>query len=94
MKEKLIEWRKQTGQAISLGETVVTPQSQALIIRLPFWGMVWNRPVGISVERDGSVEKYPIVDVTRSAMFFLALAGFLATLLGWLARQRADRGKR
>jgi hypothetical protein len=41
---RLIELTTRTGEPYTVGTTVVTPQSQALIIRLPFFGFVWNRP--------------------------------------------------
>jgi hypothetical protein len=83
---KLIEWQTLSGEARTVGESIVTPQSQALIVRMPYGGVIWNRPVGILVERDGKVERYPIVDVTRLVLLLLALAGFSMTLMNWLAR--------
>jgi hypothetical protein len=68
---------------ISGNEIRATPQSQALSIRWPNGGFVWNRPVAIQVEQDGKIERIPIVDVTRlvqvvlwglSAMFVLSSA--------------------
>ena len=43
----------------------VTPVSKVLSVRLPFAGFVWNRPHAVVVERDGRVERIPILDVTR-----------------------------
>jgi hypothetical protein len=59
-----------------VGDVTVTPQSQALAVRWPFGGFVWNRPVAILVERGGprSVERMHVVDVTR--MVQLGLLGF------------------
>jgi len=36
-----------------------------LIVRLPFGGFVWNRPVAVLVEREGQTERIAIHDVTR-----------------------------
>jgi uncharacterized spore protein YtfJ len=53
------------GQPVIVGDTTVTPQSQALIVRLPIGGFVWNRPTAVMVERDGQVQRIPIKDSTR-----------------------------
>lgn len=57
------------GDPITIGDVTITPQSQALTIRWPRGGWVWNRPVGVLVERDGQTERIPIVDVTRVAQW-------------------------
>jgi hypothetical protein len=44
-----------SSQPVTVGRITVTAQSQALIVRLPSGGFVWNRPTAIVVERDGAV---------------------------------------
>ena len=61
-----------TGEPLTRGDTTLTPQSQALIIRWPQGGFVWNRPIGVIVDRAGHTERHPIVDVTRYATWSLA----------------------
>jgi hypothetical protein len=73
------------GQPMTVGEITVTPQSQAIIVRLPRAGFVWHRPTAIVVEQDGQKQHFPIRDVTRS--FQLCLLGIgLALLLGRLIK--------
>ncbi len=60
-----VEYRIRDGRPIVVGDLTVTPRCRALAVRLPFGGYVWNRPVGVLVERDGRVERLPIFDLTR-----------------------------
>ncbi|HLQ28702.1 MAG TPA: hypothetical protein VK140_05630, partial [Ktedonobacteraceae bacterium] len=60
-----------SGQPVTVESVTVTPQSQALIVRLPIGGFVWNRPTAILVERDETAKRFPIVDVTRILQLWL-----------------------
>ncbi len=66
-----------SGDPIPVGDVTVTPQSQALIVRWPNGGFVWNRPVAVLVDRDGETERVPIIDVTRVVQIGLMGLGFL-----------------
>ena len=70
----------QTGacQPVIAGDTIVTPQSQAFIVRLPIGGFVWNRPTAILVEQGGQVKRFPIRDIGRITQ--LSLLGFSLVL--------------
>ncbi len=72
----IVQWQMVSGNPVTVGDVSVTPQSQALTVRLPFGGFVWNRPVAVWVERGEShpVERIPVVDVTR--VIQLGLLGF------------------
>ena len=70
----IVQRQTLSGQAVSVGDLTVRPQSQALVIRWPSGGMVWNRPTAVLVERDGQTQRIPILDVTRLAI--LAMVGF------------------
>ncbi len=67
LKDFGVQWQTVSGDPTTVGDVTVTPQSQALVVRWPFGGFVWNRPVAILVERAGSriVERMRVVDVTR-----------------------------
>jgi hypothetical protein len=60
-----------SGQKVAVESVTVTPQSQALIVRLPIGGFVWNRPTAILVERDETAKRFPIVDITRILQLWL-----------------------
>ena len=66
------------GQPVIVGDISVTPQSQAIIIRLPIGGFVWNRPTALLVEQGGQAKRIPIRDLTR--ILQLGLLGFCVVL--------------
>ena len=76
----LIERRTTSGATVVVGNVRATPEARVVTVRLPFGVFVWNRPSGVVVERDGRVERVPIVNVTRLAQMAL-WAGALAVLL-------------
>ncbi len=72
--DKLLEmFQRQTrsGDPVKAGDVTVTPQSEAISLRWPYGGLVWNRPVAVLVEKGGQTERIPIVDVTRVAQLGL-----------------------
>jgi hypothetical protein len=82
-----------SGPPIVVGDVRVTPQARALAIRWPGGGWVWNRPVGVLVERDGETDSIPILDLTRVArwsMLGLALAFVAFAFLRSRARGRDE----
>jgi hypothetical protein len=80
-----------TGDPISAGGVTVTPQSQAIALRWPKGGWVWNRPLAVLVEREGETERIPIVNVTRIAQ--LGLYAFVIAF-ALRARKRYVRNRR
>jgi hypothetical protein len=72
-----------SSQPVTVGRITVIPQSQALIVRLPIGGFVWNRPTAIVVEQDGAVQRFPIRDSTRLLQLGL-LASSLVLSIGSL----------
>lgn len=89
--KEMIQWQTVSGRPVPVGDVTVTPQSQALVIRWPYGGIVWNRPVAILVEHGGQTERVPIVDVTRIVQ--LALLGF-SVGLGIVTLLSTMRGRR
>ncbi len=87
--KKLVQWQTKSGDKITIGNVNVTPQSQALIIRWPYGGWVWNRPTGVVVEQGERVERFPIVDITRLIqLIFLGISLLLS--MGLLIRHHTD----
>lgn len=86
-----IQLQTTSGDPQTIGDATITPQSQALIVRFPFGGFVWNRPVAVLVDRNGQTERIPIVDVTRIAQLSvlgLTLA-FSIIIAAFAARRRS-----
>lgn len=94
--KEMLRWKTVSGDKVTVGDVTVTPQSQALTIRWPYGGLVWNRPVAILVERGEQTERVPIVDVTRIAQ--LGLLGlslvFSMVIFALSIRRRRDRNER
>jgi hypothetical protein len=71
------------------GGVRVTPESQVLMLRLPFGGFVWHRPTAVVVERPGqTMQRVSIFDFTRAAQVSMLLGALLATVVGLIASGR------
>lgn len=90
----MIGWQTVMGQPVTSGDLTVTPQSQALTIRWPNGGLVWNRPVAILVEHGQQIERIPIVDITRVLQWgllgFSLVLGIITFALTVLYRRDRD----
>jgi hypothetical protein len=77
----MFKWQTISGDKVTVGDVTVTPQSQALTIRWPNGGLVWNRPAAVLVERGEQRERIPIVDVTRVAQLGLLGLSLVFTMM-------------
>lgn len=59
----MIQWQTVSGDSVTVDGVTVTPQSQALTIRWPNGGFVWNRPVAVLVNEGETMERINITDV-------------------------------
>ena len=85
------------GQPVIAGDTSVTPQFQALIVRLPIGGFVWNRPTAILVEQGGQTKRIPIRDITRMTQLWLlafSLALSIVSLIKFSQRKESGHDRR
>jgi hypothetical protein len=88
---KIIRCQTVSGSSVTVGDVTLTPQSQALTIRWPYGGLVWNRPIAILVERGQQVERVPIVDVTRMLQLVLLGLGVTLGLIRFALKNRHRR---
>ena len=88
---RFVQWQRHEGQTWQIGARTITPQSQALIIRFPFGGFVWQRPVAVLVEEDGVSQRLPVVDVSRWALWSLAISTAVVGILVNRLSKRAAR---
>ena len=86
-----VQWKTNSGNPIVIHDNTITPQAKALIIKLPFFGFVWNRPVAILVEKNGQQQRLPIIDVTRMALLVLTGAGLTISLVTLLTSLFSNR---
>jgi hypothetical protein len=94
--KQVVQWRTHSGDGVTVDGVTVTPQTQALTVRWPNGGLVWNRPVAVLVQQGEQTERMPIVDVTlvvQWILFGFSLV-FSAIILLLSARQRRERNER
>ena len=91
--KEMLRWRTISGDPVIIGDVTVTPQSRALTIRWPRGGLVWNRPVGILVDRDEQTARIPIVDVTRMAQLGLLGLSLVFSMVIFVLSIRQRRGR-
>jgi hypothetical protein len=84
---RVIEWTESPGSPVTVGDTTVTPLARSLIARWPGGGAVWSGAAGMIVEREGRIERMPIVNVNRRILWGLRL-GAVALIATWMAHDR------
>jgi hypothetical protein len=85
----VIQLETRTGEPQTIGDTTITPQSRAVIVRWPRGGFVWNRPIGVIIDRAGQTQRLPIVDVTRYATWtFAGLTLLFSVIINLVAARR------
>jgi len=87
----LVQWHRASGQPVVVHDLTLTPQSQVLIVRFPWGAWVWHRPTAIQVERNGRVERLPIVDLTR--LIQLGLVGLGVVIITIVSLEQFARRK-
>ena len=90
-----IQFETKTSDPIELDGKSLVVRSRALQLRFPgsTGGVIWNRPVSVSVHTtDGHDQTLPIQDVTRLAeIAIFAVALFGALLIGLVIRNSHER---
>lgn len=76
-----IQLKTVQGTAVQTPHHSLIPESQALIIKFPYGGFVWQRPTAVLVQQGEQTRRYPITDVTRLATWSVLAASLLVTLL-------------
>ena len=84
---QLIEKETHIGVPFTVGTRTITPQSQAVMVRLPIGGFVWNRPTAVLVTEDNQTITIPIPDPTRLVLWALTGVGVLVSLFVWLFKR-------
>ncbi|MEZ4594341.1 MAG: hypothetical protein R3D55_24840 [Chloroflexota bacterium] len=76
-----IEWKTVQGTAVSTPHHTLIPESQALILKFPTGGFVWQWPTAVLVQNGSQTERHPIVDITRLATWSIIGASIILPLL-------------
>jgi hypothetical protein len=94
-----ISIKKSSGKPVTAGNLVLTPVSQAVVVRAPGQvnGLIWNRPVALRVQALGeemqvtqAPQEVPVYDYTRRAQMLILGAGLLGSALIWLIFRKKD----
>ena len=90
---RMIRWQTLTGDPVTIGDTTINTQSQALVVRWPGGGYVWNRPVALLVQNGQGSKRIQIIDTTRMAQLGLLGAGLIFSVLVLAFSIRERRAK-
>src|SRR5262249_58572403 len=82
------------GNAMRHGDSVLVPIARSWTPRRPgrIGALVWNRPVGIEVERSGEMLFLPVPDYTRRLQLLALGIGAAAFVLQRIVRRRKRGG--
>ena len=75
---EIINWETQNAEPVRLHDLTITPQAQAVTLRLPIpFPMagpifIWNRPVSVLVEKENETMRIPIYNVNRLSIIVMA----------------------
>jgi hypothetical protein len=77
---------------MQVGDRTVVLEAQALAVRWPYGGFVWNRPLAVRIQEAGATSRLPIVDATRAGQIALWGLAFLFAVInfGLAFRERID----
>lgn len=70
----IFQRRIEYGQSISRAGLTVTPEAEALVVRLGPVAFTWSRPVAVHVAGNGTSERLAVVDVTRLVQIAITIA--------------------
>ena len=76
-----IQLKTVQGTAVHTPHHTIIPESQALIIKFPYGGFVWQRPTAVLVQQGDQTQRHPITDVTRLATWSVLAASILLPVL-------------
>jgi len=85
-----IEWREEPGRPTTVGNRTITPVARSFVVRWPGGGFVWSGPAAVLVDREGSSERIPIVDLDGRIRRVMRV-GALTLVAAWIARSRRRR---
>jgi hypothetical protein len=86
---KYVSWNNRKGEPIYSDKFTVTPESQSLILQVPYFHFSWSRPLAVYVN-DGQEEKRVLIrDLTRIMQLGIFSAGLITLTAVWLM----DKGR-
>ena len=76
-----IQLKTVQGTAVYTPNHTLIPESQAITLRFPYGGIVWQRPTAVLVQQNNQTRRLPIIDVTRIVIWSFLGLGLLLPLL-------------
>ena len=81
----VVRWERHESASQDIGDTTLTLESRALEVRLPFGGLVWNRPTAVLTRRRGEASRRTCISDatsrTQAGMVAGCVAAFVLTTL-------------
>ena len=81
----IVRWERRQSASQDIGDTTLTLESRALEVRLPFGGLVWNRPTAVVTRRRGEASRRTGISDgtsrTQAGMVAGCVAAFVLTTL-------------
>jgi hypothetical protein len=66
------------GEPLTAGGFEIVPHARVATLRTPYGGFVWNRPIALTVRREGEEEELiPILDATLMGQVLLYALGII-----------------
>lgn len=75
---------------MTVGDRIVTPVAQSLLVRWPGGGGAWSGPAAVIIEREGQVERIPIANANGRILWAMRV-GAAALIAAWMAKERRRR---
>jgi hypothetical protein len=82
-----VEWRTVSGTPIEAHGMTITPRSWSIVFHFGRGGFVFNRPVGLRVEREGETETIPILNINRIVKWSMVGAWIGGMIVAWRLMQ-------
>jgi hypothetical protein len=95
----IVTWQTTAGRQVTVGDITLTPQAQSLIIRWPYGGWVWTRPIAVQAVRNDrpgqQAARLPIIDITRLVQVGLLALSLIFSIitLFLIIQQRRNRNE-
>jgi hypothetical protein len=85
----VVHWETIDGPSVECPFGRVTPEARSLVIRFPFGGFAWTKPIAVRIEQGGLTERMSIPDPTRQAQLWLIVV--VAVVLALVAMRSRSR---
>jgi len=79
-----IRWENQSGEPVISGKVAVTPESQSLLLQIPYFHFSWSRPLAVYVDDGQVTQRIRVHDMTRIIQLGIFSAGLITAASLWV----------